>query len=280
MYVVFNTARNIVVGCWQKFEWTYKSFVFEFTHKRWGRGVWGKKTFEEKILCIFKIFINNCFVFLNLLCGKIVWKLWIRRRKKEHWEKGCMKGSSNQFLSVRSYFKITETLPVWATECNFTNYLLFNALICFFFSKNSKWRQLWLRKFTLMFKKCGNNFTKWQKNANGNNGVWITVFNCLFLFFCRSSRMKTMKKMMVRLIKKPIIPMTNITKFTICIHSVVIKLHSYSSSWAWKKRNVITFLKNNVQEELKTIPHIFMKISFNGSNYLLYRNLSEINIRN
>ena len=120
-----------------------------------------------------------------------------------------------------------------------------------------------------MFKKCGNNFTKWQKNANGNNGVWITFFNCLFLFFfCqRSSRMKTMKKMMVRLIKKPFIPMTNITKFTICIHSVDIKLHSYSSSWAWKIKWIYYYIfeKN----------HILLKNAFNGLNYPRLSKLSR-----
>jgi len=54
---------------------------------------------------------------------------------------------------------------------------------------------LWLKKFTLMFKKCGNNFT----NGGRKMRMATTVCEyCLFCFFVKnSSWMKTMKKLMV-----------------------------------------------------------------------------------
>merc|ERR1719220_508641 len=49
---------------------------------------------------------------------------------------------------------------------------------------------LWLKKFTLMFKKCGNNF------ANGDRKMRMATTVCEYcFFFCQnSSWMKTMKK--------------------------------------------------------------------------------------
>jgi len=99
-----------------------------------------------------------------------------------------------------SYFKITVNLPVWATMGQFS-LIMPRFFVCFSLKDIILWlgfyglkkpflkkllmifvkNPLWLKKFTLMFKKCGNNFT----NGGRKMRMATTVCEYCFCFFVK-----------------------------------------------------------------------------------------------